>query len=188
LICAAFAVCWAYERAVEDARRPLAAAGAGLVLLTLFIHLPVPISQPKAVAKIEEAKARVSSKKEIQAKEAPVEESSVAEGYRVHLRRAGQYSSQGKLEKAAQEFERAAALAPAATALDIRIRLALSLEEGGRYSEAKRRWEEVAALGPPPGIAELARRHLIRIKRKLRTEPPPAAEQKGSGQWERDTE
>jgi len=190
LVFAAFAVCWGYERAVEDARRPLAVAGAALVLLTLLTQLPVPISEPEAVTRVEEPKPIAFGKREIQARGAPVEESSSAghEGYRVHLRRAGLYSSQGKLEKAVQEFERAAALAPATTSLDIRIRLALSLEEGGRYSEAKRRWEEVAAIGPPPEIAELARRHLIRIERKLLIKPPLAAEQKGVGKWERDIE
>lgn len=190
LVCAAFAVCWAYDRAVENARRPLAAAGVALALLTFLIHLPIPISQSQALAKIEEVKAQDSEKQQMPAKQEPVKGLSGAGngGYRTHLRRAGLYSSQGKLEEAAQEFERAAALAPPETALDIRIRLALSLEEGERYLEAKRRWEAVAALEPPPGIAQLARRHLIRIKRKLQTEQPPAAEQKGVKEWEHDTE
>lgn len=190
LVCAAFTVCWAYERAAEDARRSLAVAGITLVLLTWLIHLPIPIARLKAGATIEEVKTEGSGKQEMRVKEAPVRAPSAVgrEEYRVHLRRAGRYSSQGKLEEAVQEFERAAALAPAATALDIRIRLALSLEEGGRYAEAKRRWEEVAALEPPSGIAELARRHVIRMKRKLRTEPPVAAEQKGAEEWESDAE
>ncbi len=183
IVFAGFAIMWMYQRAGENASVTVGAAIAVLVPLALLTQVNVLPRQSQRLTKAERAQSERSARRWVEGRISQMEERVVAgpQDFRAHLRLGDLYRRQEKWSEAAQAFERAAALAPESKALDIRIRLALSLAGGKRYREAKRHWEEVLAMNPPPGIAELGRRHLVRINRAMRSGQPSAPRQKAEG-------
>jgi tetratricopeptide (TPR) repeat protein len=183
LVFSAFTVWWGYQRAIEESHLPLVAATAALAVLVLLTQTKMSRLESQTPTREELARRDESVRRWRDARLTQLEKHAVVapEDYLVHQRLAGLYSNKGKWEEAVQEYERAATMTPPKEALlDIRIRLAMGLTELKRYQEAKRRWQEVQAMEPPPEIQELARRRLIRLERALRSQQPSAAREKGA--------